>query len=676
MGKRARRAREAKAAAAATQPIAAPASVGPLPEDGGPALVTAAAVAGIALAVYLRTLAPTVTLIDSGELALAARDLGVAHPPGTPLWVLLGHVAALVPWGNVAARVAAASAVFAALASGLMVLVAREALLAVFDRYRSPDARLDAPRWRGLVAPAVAGLCFAFSRSLWSYATIVEVYTLNVLLILAVLFLVLRWSRRGGDGWLYASAVTFGLGLGVHHVTVALTLPALAVLVYRTAGADFFRSRRILLAAAAATLALVAVYSYLPWAASRRPVFDWGDPSTLQRIVWHITGRQYQAFFDTSTQAASRELGTLLRLTERQFGPPFLPLILILALAGAHQLWQRDRRMALALALLLGTNVAFGLAYVIGEDKDAYYLPSFLALALLAAFGAQTVLERIRRSASVAATALLILAAGLPLASGYAYADRSRYFIAEDYVSNVLRGVAPGGMLLTGEWQLYSPLLYFREVEGQRRDVVAMDIHLLRRSWYFETLDRQFPRAMDAARPQVEAYVAELRAWEQDPGLYARSPELTRRINDRFLALLKALVDTHPGPVYATRDVVLPAAASDPDVARTLIAGRPLVPRGLVFELARKRPEQPPPAVPLEMRGLFDGSLRFEPDDVVSLKVKPAYLGMIAARGAYLAVMGDRAGAGTVFQQTLALDPGFAPARAALDTLRALPPPR
>ena len=636
----------------------------------------AAAVSAVALAVYFRTLAPTVTLIDSGELALAARDLGVAHPPGTPLWVLLGHVAALVPWSNVAARVAASSAVFAALAAGLMVLVAREALLSVFERYRSPDAIADTLRSIGLAAPAMAGLCFAFSRSLWSYATIVEVYTLNVLLILAILFLVLRWTRGAGDGWLYAAAVTFGLALGVHHVTVALTLPALAVLVYRSAGTGFFRSRRLLIAAAAATLALVAVYSYLPWAAARRPVFDWGNPSTLERIVWHITGRQYQSFFDTSSQAASRELRTFLRLAARQFGPPFPPVVLLLSVIGAAHLWRLDRRMALALALILGTNLAFGLAYVIGEDKDAYYLPSFVALALAAAFGAQVVLGKARRGARAATAAALLLLPALPLASGFPYCDHSRYFIAEDYVRNALGGVAPGGLLLTGDWQLYSPLLYSREVEDERRDVVAMDIHLLRRSWYFDTLERQFPRTMDAARPQVEAYVTELRAWEHDPGLYARSLELTRRINDRFLAMLKAFVDTHPGPVYGTRDVVLPAAASDPDVARTLIAGRPLVPRGLVFELAQKRPEQAPPAAPLEMRGLFDGSLRFEPDDGVSLKVKPGYLGMIVGRGAYLAVMGDRVGAQAEFERALALDPGFPPARAALDTLRAMPPSR
>jgi hypothetical protein len=642
----------------------------------GPAVAVAAAVAVLALAVYFRTLAPTVTLVDSGELALAARDLGVAHPPGMPLWVLLAHLATLVPWSNVAARVAAASAIFAALAAGLMVLVAREALLCVFRRAGATSEPDDTSRWVGAVPAGLAGLGLAFSRALWSYATIVEVYSLNLLLILGVLFLLLRWSRLGGDLFLYGAAVLFGLALGVHHVTVALTLPALGVLVHRAAGADFFRSRRLVIAAAFATVALVAVYSYLPWAAARQPVFDWGNPSTLERVVWHVTGRQYQSFFDTSLQAVLRELGTFLRLAARQFGPPFPPVILLLSVIGVAQLWRVDRRMGLALALILGTNLAFGLAYVIGEDKDAYYLPSFLALALAAGFGAQVVLGRARRGARTATAAALALLPALPLASGLAYADHSRYFIALDYVSNALAGVAPGGMLLTGDWQLYSPLLYLREVEGQRRDVVAMDILHLRRSWYFETLDRQFPRAVDAARPQVEAYVTELRAWEQDPGLYARSPELTRRINDRFLAMLKALVDTHPGPVYATRDVVLPAAASDPEVARTLIVGHPLVPRGLVFELAKKRPEQSPPAVPLEMRGLFDGSLRFEPDDVVSLRVKPVYLGMIAARGAYLAVMGDRAGAETVFRQTLALDPGFAPARAALDTLRAMPPSR
>lgn len=629
------------------------------------------AAGAVALAVYFRTLAPTVTLIDSGELAVAARDLGVAHPPGTPLWVMLAHQATRFPWGDVAARVAAASAVFAALAAGLMVLVAREALLVAFARSRAPDEPADGPSWVALVPPAVAGLSFAFSRSLWSYATVVEVYTLNVLLILTALFLLLRWSRQGHDALLYAAAVVFGLALGVHHVTVALTLPALVVIVHRAAGPGIFRSRRLLVAAAAATVATLAVYAYLPWAASRRPVFNWGDPATLERIVWHVTGRQYQAYLETSWQAAANETAAFFRMALRQFGPPFLPLTLLLAVTGGVRLWRRDRPLALALALLLAANLAFGVTYVIGEDKDAYYLPSFLALALAAAFGAQAALAWARQRAPAAAAALLALPV-VALVSGFPYADRSRYFIAADYVANALDGVEPGGMLLTGDWQLYSPLLYSRLVEGRRPDVVAIDLHLLRRSWYYGYLERQFPDTVGRARPQVDAFLQELTAWEHDPGLYARSPDLTARISGRFQEMLRTFVDTHPGPVYATRDGVLPGFGTDVEVPRTLTAGRALVPRGLLFELARTRPTRLPEAGSLRMRGLFDGSIRVEPDDVVAVKVRPVYLAMIASRGAYLEAAGDHRAAAEAFAQALALDPAFIPAREALQRNRGL----
>jgi hypothetical protein len=663
LGRRSRKAREAKTAAATA--AAPPPASGPLP-NAPSAGVLAAGVAAVALAVYLRTLAPTVTLVDSGELALAARDLGVAHPPGTPLWVMLAHLATLVPWSNVAARVAAASALFAALAAGLTVLLAREALLTVLGRSGSSP---HPGSWVGLAPVALSGFAFAFSRSLWSYATVVEVYTLNVLLIAGVVLLLLRWGRRGGDGLLYSAAALFGLALGVHHVTVALTLPALAVLVHRSAGAGFFGSRRLPIAGAVAALAMLAVYAYLPWVASRGPVFAWGNPVDLRRIVWHVTGRQYQAYFEGSSQAIAQELGTFLLLALRQFGPPYLPVVLLLALLGGGRLWRRDRSLGAALALLLAANLAFGVAYVIGEDKDAYYLPSFLALSLAAAFGAQAVLAWARHRAPIAAAALALLPA-LPFAANHAYADRSRYFIAQDYVDNALDAMAPGGMLLTGDWQLYSPLLYSTHVEGKRPDVVAIDLHLLRRSWYFGYLDRRYPDASARARAQVDAFVEELTAWERDPDLYARSPDLTRRISGRFQALLRALVDTHPAPVYATRDGVLPGFGTDLDVPRTLTHGRALVPRGLLFELARTRPEHLPQAVPLRMRGLFDGSIRFEPDDVVTIKVKPVYLAMIASRGAFLEAAGDYRGAAAAFEEALTLEPTFVPARDALTRTR------
>src|SRR5262249_22584433 len=204
-------------------------------------LLCAGVVFFVALVVYGLTLAPTVTPTDSGELSLAAYGLGVAHPPGVPLWVMLTHLASLVPVGNVSVRINFSSAVFAALACSMLTLVVVE-LVVTASCFAAPRRRNKAARQssdtarskaRGLLvfAPAVgAGLLMAFSRTLWAYATITEVYALNALLILLVFFLVVRWRRliienrsnsdaaeTTHDTWIYASACVFGLAMGVHH---------------------------------------------------------------------------------------------------------------------------------------------------------------------------------------------------------------------------------------------------------------------------------------------------------------------------------------------------------------------------------------------------------------------------------------------------------------------------
>jgi len=92
----------------------------------GKTLICATLVFLVSLLVYSRTLAPTVTLVDSGELIVAARFLGVAHPPGFPLYLILAHLFSLIPIGSIAFRINFASAFFAALASGLLTLVTAE----------------------------------------------------------------------------------------------------------------------------------------------------------------------------------------------------------------------------------------------------------------------------------------------------------------------------------------------------------------------------------------------------------------------------------------------------------------------------------------------------------------------------------------------------------------------
>ena len=89
-------------------------------------LICAGTVFLVALLLYSWTLAPTVTLTDSGELMVVARGLGIAHPPGVPLWTVLAHLASLVPLGSIAVRINFSSALFAALACAMLTLTVAE----------------------------------------------------------------------------------------------------------------------------------------------------------------------------------------------------------------------------------------------------------------------------------------------------------------------------------------------------------------------------------------------------------------------------------------------------------------------------------------------------------------------------------------------------------------------
>jgi hypothetical protein len=406
-------------------------------------LLCAGAVFLAALLLFSWTLAPTVTLTDSGELVVVAQGLGVAHPPGFPLWAIVAHVVSLLPLGNVAVRINFSSALFAALACAVLTLVVAELMIAAAylsawkrgaqRKKKVEDSSID----RLLVfAPALgAGLLMAFSRTLWSYATIAEVYTLNTLLILIVFFLMLRWRRciivarreKGAavtihDSWLYAAAAVFGLALGVHHVTVGLTLPALAVIVYRTQGLRFFMSRRLVYAALISIAAMVAVYTYLPFAASRSPLINWGNPRSLQEIWWHITGRQYRVFLSFTPTMMGGQFVEFCRMLLREFGPAWLPLPLALAFAGFATAYRQDRTTFWFLLFIVIANLAYDLSYEIAEDKDAYYLPVFVSIALGAGFGIRWLIQMTAVKSMSFGTSCGVAAIAVLLASATAFA--------------------------------------------------------------------------------------------------------------------------------------------------------------------------------------------------------------------------------------------------------------
>ncbi|HEX9893534.1 MAG TPA: DUF2723 domain-containing protein [Gemmatimonadales bacterium] len=198
-----------------------------------PPYLVALAVAIVVLAGYVLTLAPSVTFWDAGEFIAVSKTLGIPHPPGTPLFVLLSHVwALLIPFGEYAWRTNLLSAVCGAAGAGLWFLVAHEALAGIGQRLPAGQATLV--RLGGAVSGAVIA---AFGFTMWQNSNETEVYAIAVLTVAAVTWLALRWrAHRGtpaGSRMLLLALYLGGVSIG-NHLLALLVGPALVVFLVLT----------------------------------------------------------------------------------------------------------------------------------------------------------------------------------------------------------------------------------------------------------------------------------------------------------------------------------------------------------------------------------------------------------------------------------------------------------
>ena len=184
--------------------------------------------------VYFVTLAPTVTLEDCGELAVASDYLGVPHPPGYPIWTIITWIFTKVfsfvtfrGQPNPAWSVGLMSAVFGALTAGISAMLICRSGSDILRELRKTQhvthlEKENAICWIGGV---VSSLVFAFSPVMWSQSVIVEVYSLNAFFLVLIFLLTYQWLSRPSDHLLYIAAFVFGLGLTNYQVLLLAALP-------------------------------------------------------------------------------------------------------------------------------------------------------------------------------------------------------------------------------------------------------------------------------------------------------------------------------------------------------------------------------------------------------------------------------------------------------------------
>lgn len=407
---------------------------------------------------YLLTLAPTVTLEDSGEFITAAYWLGVPHAPGYPLWCLAAHPFTWLPWGTVAERVHLACAVFGALGAWLGYLCAW---------------RLVRDAWAALVGALTLGL----SAILWAQSVVAEVYSLNVLLVLFLLYAALVFRDTRSPVCLYVLAFTVGLGMTNHFLIALAALPLFVWLLAIDSRAVLRPS--VVLAGALLFVLGISIYLYLPLRASAEPPVNIGQTSSVSGAITHIA----RSVYSESTEAgrSAGESSDVLRHSLESwrgvasaFGWPAAALALLGLVA-----WPRGTRDVLWMTLgiaLLNTVLLNGLMtapytpYWVYMHR-VFYLPAHAMVGIWVAVGAHVLLDRTRRVPAIVGPAVL---AFVVLWTGWAsyptahrQDDRVAHLLALDVLDSAPEGA---GFFPAGDDVIY-PILHARWVEGLRPDV-------------------------------------------------------------------------------------------------------------------------------------------------------------------------------------------------------------
>jgi tetratricopeptide (TPR) repeat protein len=451
------------------------------------------------LSLYIHMLCPDIPAGDGGELVTAAATCGIAHPPGYPLFTMLGRLFAFIPSPIVAWRINLMSAVFHAASATLVYAILLLAL-------------------RHAIPALVGALFMAFSTIFWRYSLVAEVFPLNDFLLSLLLFILFLRAGRISRGNMAAGKTPekkllflwfFLLGLSFsNHLTTVLVLPAF--LYFFLKNEPFALRPEVLLSCLLFFLLGLLPYVYLPLASSAGPYLNWDNPSDPAGFLRLISRSDYGTLTlsPTDTIRTSPLLQIPLYLTS--LWNEFTPVGIILAAFGLMELFRKNRRLFNFLLLgLITTGPVFLMMGNMNPAKPSFtavisrfHLMPGLFFSIIIGFGAKFILDipsclpegrSPKKAFSAALAAMLLASVFFPFITNFTPADQRGNHMVREYGEEALLGLPENSILLaTGDTFLGS-LDYLAAVEKMRPDVMIVE-EKVKFPWYVEQLRERCPQ--------------------------------------------------------------------------------------------------------------------------------------------------------------------------------------
>lgn len=538
--------------------------------------------AGLAvLILYGITIAPSVIQIDSGELAAVQLTLGIAHPTGYPLFTVLGFIFSHLP---IPVAPIAKMNILAAIwvTAGVIVFIyTSELILKHLSSFVTEKSEKESSKQKKLKKnkkekeePAAAevkksalkhnpslyiftaisaGLVFALNKTVWFQSTSVEVYSLHILLMLLIIHFLLRarlnaLSEYPHDIHWFAFAFMLALGFA-NHMTTLLILPGVAYIYFITYKVNKESLLRILKMLFIFFTTLFFIYSYLPLRGLQNPSLNWGNPVTFENILRHISGKQYQVWIFSSTEAARKQFAYFISQLPLEF-----TLNLIFVVIGLVYSFIKARKIFIFLLISFVSTVLYAINYDI-VDIDSYFLLAYISLSYFALFGLYTAYRwlgdkrlRLMLPASLVA---IFLAAQIYL--NFDKVNQKDNLSVKDYVTHALITADKHAIIFSYQWDFFiSASYYFQYVEKMRTDVKVIDKELLRRSWYYRQLDSFMPDVMRKIKTERDIFLRLLTPFERD------LPFDPQPLETAYRNLMLRLIETNVNerPIYIGSELV------------------------------------------------------------------------------------------------------------------------
>lgn len=465
--------------------------------------LTALASAAIPLTLSILNATSEPYWLDSPEFTAAVQTLGIPHPPGHPLYVMLAKPFTLLPLGTIGLRVSLASAAFGAIAS---YLIYRSCLLVL---QKATDA---VPLWLNSVFALCASLVASVSHAWWFQTVRQEVYSLQILIVAAALYPVIKYcvhpqSSPPPTRLLILASFIFGIGLTNHHFIMLVSLPAALPAIISVARHQIRRPIVQYAKMVAAALFGLLPYIYLHLRSIAGAQVALGGVHSWKDFFWVVSAKVYQkSLHQENTAYLQDKAADAIYSLMGQLGP----IIVVVSLAGAYLLLRRKSTRMVGITLVLLQFITLFMRSLMGIDPFnpdfyGYILATVATTAMLAVVTlsiATHVLYRAFRHAHLISPLLAIALFIAPISRGQQASQTTalRDFKTTRLIYDKALGDAPfGTVALTGYYKLFFVLFSAKYIDGSRPDIHVVNPQLFGYPGYLASVTRQTPQLKNLA---------------------------------------------------------------------------------------------------------------------------------------------------------------------------------